>query len=105
MDVTLPCPYTVPSISDNDIKIEWYKTSDGRSRIVQRYGTRYRTGGQYRNRIHLSTDDGDGSLTLSTIQPSDAGRYECTVSIGGKDNVLHLSLQVSYPGGLYCNIQ
>lgn len=92
----MPCPYTV---FDNDIKIEWYKISSTnvRSRIVQRYGSRYRTAGQYRNRIALSTVDGDGSLTLSTIQPSDAGRYDCTVSSGGIDNVLHLSLQVGDP--------
>lgn len=93
VDITLPCKYNTL----NDIGVEWYKLTElgGRIRIIKSFNDRIRTAGQYRNRVYLDTNEGNGSLTMRAIQTSDAGRYECSVSVGNNLNgVSHLTLQV-----------
>ncbi|XP_066512690.1 butyrophilin subfamily 2 member A2-like [Hoplias malabaricus] len=98
-DVVLPCSLR-PNISAEDMRVEWSKLGE-RSLIVHLYqGRADRNGEQfedYRGRTSLFKEElknGNTSLKLSAVQPSDEGLYNCLIESSSEYDDVNIEVQV-----------
>uniref|UniRef100_F6VXB6 Ig-like domain-containing protein n=1 Tax=Ornithorhynchus anatinus TaxID=9258 RepID=F6VXB6_ORNAN len=101
-NTTLQCSFPVPI--GNDLRIHWHHYLNGRRAIVHSYynGTEQLKDQDeaFHGRTKLSLpgiQQGDASLTLTDLRPSDRGDYKCIVVNGGYFRTSNISLQVSAP--------
>ncbi|XP_060643143.2 CXADR-like membrane protein [Anolis sagrei] len=99
-NVTLPCHHRLHLLESTSLDIEWLlKDSEAEPKVVITYA-----GGNIYNdlieeqkgRVSFASNfqDGDASLEISLLQPSDAGQYTCKVKNAGQYEWSHITLKV-----------
>ncbi|XP_076853922.1 hyaluronan and proteoglycan link protein 3-like [Brachyhypopomus gauderio] len=99
-NVTLPCRfwYEPPLNSPRRVRVKWSwspVTGDREVDVLAAIGHRYRSFGDFKDRVYLQQDrPGDTALVITNVSLSDIGRYRCEVIDGLEDESAMVDLEL-----------
>ncbi|KAF6091781.1 V-set and immunoglobulin domain containing 1 [Phyllostomus discolor] len=82
-NVTLICTYTSTVASRDNLSIQWSFSNEKELRPVTIYyseGGQAASSGRFKDRIVVSNEPDNASITIFHIQPADSGTYTCNVN-------------------------
>nr|KAF6493208.1 V-set and immunoglobulin domain containing 1 [Molossus molossus] len=111
-NVTLVCTYTSTVTSRDNLSIQWSLHNNKESQPITIY---YSEGGQaasigrFKDRIEVSNEPDNASITIFHMQPEDSGTYTCDVNNppdfdGNNQGILTVNVLVK-PSKPFCSIQ
>ncbi|KAM7045030.1 V-set and immunoglobulin domain-containing protein 1 isoform 2-T2 [Molossus nigricans] len=111
-NVTLVCTYTSTVTSRDDLSIQWSLHNNKESQPITIY---YSEGGQaasigrFKDRIVVSNEPDNASITIFHMQPEDSGTYTCDVNNppdfdGNNQGIITVDVLVK-PSKPFCSIQ
>lgn len=111
-NVTLICTYTSTVASRDNLSIQWSFSSEKELRPITIYyseGGQAASSGRFKDRIVVSNEPDNASITILHIQPADSGTYTCDVNNppdfdGNNQGILTVSVLVK-PSKPFCSIQ
>ncbi|XP_066212720.1 V-set and immunoglobulin domain-containing protein 1 [Saccopteryx leptura] len=111
-NATLVCIYTSTVTSRDKLSIQWSFTHKKEARPITIYyseGGQAASIGQFKDRIRVSNEPDNASITISNMQPADSGTYTCDVNNppdfeGNNQGILIVSVLVK-PSKPFCSIQ
>ncbi|XP_036921738.1 V-set and immunoglobulin domain-containing protein 1 isoform X1 [Sturnira hondurensis] len=111
-NVTLVCTYTSTVASRDNLAIQWSFSNEKELRPITIYyseGGQAASSGQFEDRIVVSNEPDNASITILHIQPADSGTYTCDVNNppdfdGNNQGILTVSVLVK-PSKPVCSIQ
>ncbi|XP_045044468.2 V-set and immunoglobulin domain-containing protein 1 isoform X2 [Desmodus rotundus] len=111
-NVTLICIYTTTVASRDNLSIQWSFSNEKELRPITIYyseGGQAASSGRFKDRIVVSNEPDNASVTILHIQPADSGTYTCDVNNppdfdGNNQGILTVSVLVK-PSKPFCSIQ